>query len=535
MEQNSYFIPLLLQHIKLMGINCNPKELQLVLQSAPSFPSVLSIVQTYTYFGLKATAYRADYTALEKASIPALAHIRQGETDRFILIYNASPTTVSYYDAFTNKKTIISIDQFCTIWTGVIILSEKTEKIVHNKRKRGFKAIATLAFISLIFLCFVINSTPQPFIFIYGLLGLKLIGIWSTLGLLLQELRGSYSVFDTFCYKNKAFDCEKVIQSKASKLFKKIALTDVGFVYFVTGIQSLCIGTFSGNTIPILQTLLYLSICSIPFVLFSIFYQKIIIGKWCPLCLSIIFILVAEMIFFLFFPVKTFACAHILTVGILLFSLFSSLVILSITKYIIKNQAKAFNENLSALLIKRTPLIISAIFGSQRNISKHAKDSLLIGDKKAPITITTLLNPMCNPCRNLALTIIKLVESYPALIQWHIRLDGTIFPEYNHLNTPQLYLFELFRQNKDTEYRLEIIKKWFKEQNFLKFSKSYPLDNITEDVKSAFYNHMVYNKELKVEKVPSIWINNRIFPKEYLLRDIPFLLTDINTLLKSTT
>lgn len=70
METNNYFIPLLMRHLKCMGVECNPGELQLVLQSSPSFPSVLSIVQAYTYYGLKVSAYRADYTALEKATLP---------------------------------------------------------------------------------------------------------------------------------------------------------------------------------------------------------------------------------------------------------------------------------------------------------------------------------------------------------------------------------------------------------------------------------------------------------------------------------
>lgn len=49
----------------------------------------------------------------------------------------------------------------------------------------------------------------------------------------------------------------------------------------------------------------------------------------------------------------------------------------------------------------------------------------------------------------------------------------------------------------------------------------------------AFSTHISENNELKVEKVPSIWINNRVFPEEYSIKDIPFLLTDLNTLLKS--
>lgn len=536
MELNNYFIPLLLRHLQLKDIKCDPKELQLVLQSAPSFPSVLSIVQACTYFGLKATAYRADYTALTKATTPAIAHIKQDSTDRFILVYTVSEIKVTYYDAFLNKEIKISKDDFCALWDGIIVLSEKTENnIFHKPVSRATEYSIALAALCFVFGAFVINPLPlQSFLFFSSLLGLKIAGIWFTIGLLRQESKGTYSIFDTFCHTSDAFDCTKVVESKASKLFNKVALADIGFVYFSMGIILLCIATFSGIMIPVLQVLFYLSICSIPLILFSILYQKIVVKKWCPLCLGTVFTLVLEIVLFFLFPTKVFSGDLVLIAQMLFFSFFVSIGVLFLMKRIIENQAKVFNTSKSVLLLKRTPLIISTVFKGQKDIPQLMNDSLSIGCAEAPLTITTLLNPMCSPCRNMAVEMIKLLDSYPSFIQWHIRLDGMITSEYDYLNKPQLYLFELFRQNDSTKVRLNIIKEWFNVQSLSKFSKSYPLNNIPEEVASVFSKHIRNNIDLKAEKVPSVWINNRAFPKEYSLRDIPFLLTDLGILLKST-
>lgn len=129
---------------------------------------------------------------------------------------------------------------------------------------------------------------------------------------------------------------------------------------------------------------------------------------------------------------------------------------------------------------------------------------------------------------------IKLLESYPSFIQWHLRLDGVKVSGYEKMNEPQLYLLELFRQYDDAKDRLNIIKEWFSMQSLPKFSENYPLKAIPEETIEAFSDHVKNNNELKAEKVPSLWINNHVFPKEYSLRNIPFLLTDLGVLLKST-
>ena len=84
MQQNSYLTTLLSRYLKLMGVKFQEKELEMVLQSAPTYPSVLSIVESCNYFGLKTAAYRADSSKL-KAEIPAIVHFKD-ETEKFVLL-----------------------------------------------------------------------------------------------------------------------------------------------------------------------------------------------------------------------------------------------------------------------------------------------------------------------------------------------------------------------------------------------------------------------------------------------------------------
>ncbi|WP_352422586.1 cysteine peptidase family C39 domain-containing protein [Proteiniphilum sp.] len=535
MELNNYLIPLLIRHLKQMEMNCDPEELQLVLQSSPSFPSVLSIVQVYTYYGLKATACRADYSALVKAKHPVIAFIKDRTSERFILIEKTSENGVCYFDAHTNKRYEIQQDEFCLIWTKITILIEKTGTSFCRRKPDNISRywLVPLLF-SVLFFRLKTNTSFGNIIFFYAFISLKVIGTGLSMGLLRQEAKGAYSFFDAFCQKNAAFDCNKVIHSKGSKVLNRIALADIGFIYFSTGIISLLVAAFSGLIIPVLQIFCYLAVCSIPFILFSVLYQKLVVEKWCPLCLSVVAILLIEMVLFLFYPYKKLMVSIFLVVEEIIFSLLLSIGLLFLVKQNIRHKANAFQKEISSLRLKRTPAIIANLFKSQQKMQSFPEDGLKLGNREAPITITTLLNPMCTPCKRIALQMIRLLERYPLFIQWHVRLDGTDKKMYENMNKVQFHLFTFFDPYRHFPERVEVLKEWFRSQSIDEFEKVYPVRAIGDETKRVFYNHVKNNKVLNTDKVPSIWMNDHPFPNEYTLEDLPFLLTDLVNLSKST-
>ncbi len=118
--------------------------------------------------------------------------------------------------------------------------------------------------------------------------------------------------------------------------------------------------------------------------------------------------------------------------------------------------------------------------------------------------------------------------------KWHIRLDGVTSSEYAEINKIQLNLVELYHKEDSSKVKLSIIKDWFKEQNFESFSKEHAIKSITKESISFFAQHVKNNSMLKTNKVPTVWINNCTLPQEYSIKDIPFLLTNMNALLKVT-
>jgi uncharacterized membrane protein len=536
MKTDDYFLPLLLYHFRLLGIKCNPEQLELVLKSAPSYPSLLSVVQAYTYFGIKTLAYRADLVRLKELSLPVVVQIRNGDNSRFVLLYDISGNSVSYYDASINRIITISDKDFRAMWTGILVQAEKEEKGTdfNTSRNLAIYVIAAFIFLSLVLLGVLIIPKVKLIVLFWGLLLLNSIGLWFAFGLLKQKSGGAYSVFDTFCHIAEAFDCNKVTQSKGAKIFKRIELADVGFVYFTTVIVFLLIGFFSNTLTSIFPVLLLIAMCSSPFIVFSIFYQKLIVKKWCPLCLGVVAILSTELVCLLFFSTRVVPERVSLVLISFLFATLSSLSILIYEKYRLVALAKTFNSKMLALKLKRTPAIVYTLFQKQKLLPKSESQYLIIGDENAPIIITTMLNPMCKPCKRLAFDLVRLLLSYPAFIQWHLRLDGVETPEYHSINAIQLQLIEFFKENTNTENRMKVLMDWFRNQSVSKFHKKYPVKTISDETLNYFLMHVKENKAMEVGTVPFIWINRRELPKEYTYEDIPFLLTDLDNLQKST-
>lgn len=375
MQPNSYFVPLLREYLSFFKIYPNSQKLHLVLKSSPSYPSVLSIVQTCIYFGLKTKAYKADYDALLKNSMPAIVHLKEKSSEKFVMV----------------------------------------EKVTDN----------------------------------------------------------------------------------------------------------------------ILVILFYLSACATPFILFSVLYQKIVVKKWCPLCLSVTGIIILEICLFLFYPSKASVFNYVQPFILLLFSFIISILILCFFKRFLQQQIESLTDKTESLRIKRNPLILASVFNRQQQTVIPQNHQIIIGNQQAPVVITSLLNPMCQPCAKKVKSITMLLEKYPQKFFWQIRFDGIETNEYHPINQMQLHLIQLCN-NKTDDMKLQIMTDWYRKQSMQWFSKRYPVKEIIQETIVCFAEQKADNKLLNIKKVPTIWMNNREFPEEYSVKDIPFLLTDIDRLLELT-
>lgn len=532
MQRDNYLTQLLYRYLVYSNIYPDKKELQLILQSAPSFPSVLSIIQTCIYFGLKTNGYRANYDAFLKSKMPVIAHLKTDEGERFVLITRATEVNVRYTDYSTHHTINETKEQFCIQWTGVLIASDRSSMVDCGKRENKsakYLALCGLCLFAVLFSILLKFISPSEIsLFAISLFLLKGFGTWITSQLIRHEVNPYYSPFDQFCHLYKSFDCESVLRSKASKILDAVPLSDAGFIYFVAGISTLVLSLLLERENDTLPILLCLSVCCVPYIIFSIFYQKFIVKKWCPLCLSVMGLILLETLLFLIYPLKSISRIEVLpTLFVLSSSLISAFLILFIYHKSLQNEKDAFANKLESMRLKRTPIILMTVFNVHEHVRQFSTLCISIGNPRSDTTtITTLLNPKCIPCKEVATEVIRMMKKFPARFLWQICFDGIETKEYHPMNQVQLHLWELCRKETNDRIKLQIINDWFSKQSPQWFSKKYPIDKISSDTIAEFSIQCHENKLLEISKVPAIWVDRKMLPKEYAISDLPILCID---------
>jgi thiol-disulfide isomerase/thioredoxin len=213
-----------------------------------------------------------------------------------------------------------------------------------------------------------------------------------------------------------------------------------------------------------------------------------------------------------------------LTIGILIVSFF---------KKLLNAQADSFNSKLQSLRIKRNPVVLASVFGRQKIAEVPKNHNIVMGDSNAPFVITTLLSPMCKPCKKLAGQIIELLKKHPSCFYWQIRFDG-IENNAGNLNKIQLQLMQLCNREKDENLKLKIISAWYSRQSFKWFSSKYPFQEISPEIYSSFAEVIIENKKFGFKKVPGLWVNDKELPSDYSVADLPYLTTDFKLFLHLT-
>jgi ABC-type bacteriocin/lantibiotic exporters, contain an N-terminal double-glycine peptidase domain len=85
--------------------------------------SVLGMVMAAEKLGFIAKGVKGGREALDKIPVPTIAHvIVGGKLTHYVVIYKVKKNTIEYMDPADGRIHKISVDQFCEMWTGYLIL-----------------------------------------------------------------------------------------------------------------------------------------------------------------------------------------------------------------------------------------------------------------------------------------------------------------------------------------------------------------------------------------------------------------------------
>lgn len=440
----------------------------------------------------------------------------------FILVYKVSDNSVSY--KFRDLDLTLSKKEFCETWSGIILLCEPSANAIEphykeNKKREFYDNVIITSLIVTISLLLIIGLIKNDSINIKLIVSfiINLMGLFIGFLLIQKRLNVSSRYSDKICSLFKKADCNNILESDAAKLWGIFGWSEIGFSYFLTNILIICF-------IPsIIKYYALINIFTLPYTVWSFWYQGIKAKQWCSLCVIVQLILLSIFFINLIFNYTdiygVFAnllnidtilalgiyLAPIILIALIVEGLSKSEMVMDITQEI---KSLKSNEEIFTLLLKKQPFYNCSLSSS----------NIIFGNRNAPLLLTILTNPHCNPCSKLHKNIEFLLKKNENIcIQY-------LFTSFDKsLDSSNKFLIAIYFQCKLK--MKEIFNEWYSLGRFNRdsFFKKFDIETETSEVNSEFILHEKWKNLSSIRETPTILVNGYKLPPNYNLEDLLFI------------
>ena len=299
-EDNTVFV--LQKAIRTFNISISNTSIREYLLSHPHYPTLKSVCDALTYWKIEYYALKLEPYEIAALEIPFIAHLTS-YGGQLVFVNNIDGGEATFW-AGKGRIQSEDLESFSRKSSGAVIIIKPEA----NGRERDFvnlrqveylnNLLLPLGIVAILLFALLSISTNNMISggasgnLIWGLILTKLIGFTASVFLILKEFRIHSRLADQICGFSTKTDCDKVLASKASRFFGWINWADVGLVYFF-GTFIYLVGSEGHAS---LGCLAIIAAASLPYPVFSIYYQSTKLKKWCPFCLMVQVVLIAEFI-----------------------------------------------------------------------------------------------------------------------------------------------------------------------------------------------------------------------------------------------
>lgn len=518
MDENLFY--LLKGLLSKNGIKVNNAELKLQLFGHPSYPSLHSLTGVLDHFKIPNLAIEIPKTEENISILPEhfIAHV-DGKRGNYFVLVNKKQQNFQINYGNSNTE-FLSITQFIELWTGVVLIIEPDENIKTDFSPSFLKRLLLTSPILLI-TCFSFMS-QNLYEFVHFVLSIT--GLTICVLILQHEIGVSSTILNKICTGvSDKISCDEVMQSKGSKLFGAIKLSDLGIIYFLTILlSSLLIVTGNFSYTPLLA----ISLLALPFTIFSIYYQFRIVKKWCLLCLGVVLVLWLQ---------SAVAIASINSTSELITAP-NSYLLFAITAYFtilfwlfiaprIRQEQEFFSLKIQFNKFKRNfELFNYLLFRSTPIDTAIPKtDEIIFGAIDSKLELVIVTNPLCAFCKN-AHRIIHQILSHNTDVRIVIRFNLSKNPEavdYKIAST----LLEIFH-TKGEQKCLTAMDEVYSGNSYLTWLKKWG-ETMNKNHTNILLAQKNWCTENNILFTPEILLNGRPYPKEYEYKELQYFLEDL--------
>lgn len=504
-------IKLVEHYLFLNGYSIADLDFEDSFQSHPNYPSLYALTDTFDLLHIDNVAAKVDKDQFHELPDNFLSVA----DDQFVLITKNNSTVILQDENL--KKTILSIDDFVSSWSGIVVAVEQNESVVKTGQNKFYKTN---------FLYFILaTAVISMFLYQNGITlsnGVYFIASIVGLGvsvLILQEKFGVDNEVSKKICDGLNTSCDSVIKSNTGEINKWVSFSDLPLLFFLTNTISLLFAATS--------SLFYIglfSAVSIPVLFYSLWLQKMELKKWCALCLFVSFLILAQGIYFAIDYRTSYhfpdAYYYFLT-GLIVTSFWFY------TKPLIQNY-KSVHEKVKVMTrFKRN----SAVFdGLSKAISYPEGLKLLngihFGQKEANVNLILFLSPSCVHCHKAYEETKKLHAKFPEKFSFTVNFN--INPENND-NPYRIVvqsMLSIYKENRGSI--IEAIDDWhIKQIGLSEWLKKWEIKSLEKGIDQQIIEQYSWCLKNDFNYSPVKIINGKLFPNGYEISELQYFLNHL--------
>ena len=467
-------------------------------------------------YKIENTGVQVEDKDLGELTFPFVAHVGND----FVVVSHLSGQMMEYI--WRGKRISVPVEEFKRLWSGIALVAEPGKSSVEPEYRKHWKAeflssVQKIGMIMILAILLLLGCLQhQLFSSVAGSLVLliNLAGVGVTYLLLLKQGKIQSEYTDKICSLFKQGDCNSVLESEAAKLWGVFSWSEIGLGYFVS---SLIMTVFYPQWGPYL---VLVNLLSLPYTVWSVWYQHKVAKQWCPLCLSVLLLLWLTAIVnaCVGWQWPTFEIQEVLSVAILYLLPFLALHFLT-ERWFRSEQLKSVTYELNNLKASEN-VFLSQLEQQPRYEVGAATSQILWGCPQAKLRITILTNPHCNPCAQMHKRIGTLLKEMgdKVCVQY-------IFSSFNkELENSARFLLAVYQQEKRDKAEM-IYNEWFAGKKYLgeAYIMTFGYDLRTAEVSQELDNHNEWRYKNKLTATPTILINGYQLPDNYKIEDMRYL------------
>jgi len=519
----------LIKLLKYSGAANNINIVNDEFEKHPDYPSLLAVSDVLTALKIENNAFLSNFDELINERCPFLAYTNSNGGE-LLVVNKIVPGNFIVSNEKWNKHKL-NAEEFEKIFAGVILTIEPSKDFTNaatlKNTIRAIKAPAIGTVIALILLLALTLHTGYLSSLNWQTLLLtvfKSTGLITSVLLLVQSIDSNNPLVQIMCQSVGKSNCNAILSSKAAKVFEGLSWSEVGFFYFA-GTWLLLL--FGGGSAMIWQALAILNFISLPYTVYSIYYQARVAKQWCVLCCTIQALLWLEFIPLAIYvyhnPLSFLGGWHAAAWSVLFICLMAPITLWLLLKplFLKVQQLKPLKEQLRKF--KYNAELFNKMLNEQPKYAIPDENwSIVLGNVEANNIITMVTNPYCPPCADTHRMLDELLYQRQDI---QARIVFTANNTEKDIKTPVSRHLMALNDLPDKTVVRNALNDWYgqKQKNYNAWAKVYP----------AQLNELEYYKidrqhdwcqVAEIVATPTLLLNGYRLPAVYQLPDLKYLL-----------